>query len=293
MKMEHRESGAAAIETVLSLTFFMIAIVGLMMVTMIIQVQNTMQYALNQTAKEISGYYYLLDKTGIARALSGTSSTGATNDLGQLDETIAQIVNFSSETSKSVTGIKNDINDGKGIDLTKIEDTGKTIYEGALEVINNLEAYTENSVQDNVKILKALIQVFGRAFASQEFSEKVGGMACKVLMAKYLPAGNAKEYYNKVGIIPEKVDFSRTELMRDGRSIKLVVVYTLNTKNLTLGVIDQNLTFCQVAATAAWVRSDAEENYGGYSWGKIQSLSEISKTVDFYVNPKKEDEDSE
>ena len=52
-----KESGAFAIETLLSLTVFIIAITALLMLSLIIRAQANMQYALNQTAKEISGYF--------------------------------------------------------------------------------------------------------------------------------------------------------------------------------------------------------------------------------------------
>lgn len=285
MKSKRRESGAFAIETVLSLTFFMVAVIALMMVSMIIRTQAAMQYALNQTAKEVSGYYYLVDKLGLARALSGESSDAISKKLEQTDKTVAQIVNFSSDagdTIGDVNAIKDKFNSGKKVtwdDFEKIKDDADALKGKAAELGKDLEKYTKNSKEDNISMLKAVIEVFGRSLASRAFSKYVGGYVCKALMPKYLPGDNLGDFYKSAGIIPKSVNFDNTELLLDGRSIKLVVTYKVDAGKMTLGVINKELTFCQVAATAAWVHSDSEEGYKGDSWGKLNSLDELSKKL--------------
>ena len=68
-----------------------------------------------------------------------------------------------------------------------------------------------------------------------------------------------EEYYKSIGIeSTDDVDFSASQLLIDGRSIKLVMDYTLNTESLTFGMVKAKLHFRQAAVTAAWVKPDNE-----------------------------------
>lgn len=57
---KRKEKGAFAIEAVIGITLFMLTIIAIMFMSVIIRVQANMQYALGQTAKEMSGYSALI-----------------------------------------------------------------------------------------------------------------------------------------------------------------------------------------------------------------------------------------
>lgn len=252
--MNNKEKGAFSIDAILGLTLFMIAIIAIMFMSLIIRVQANMQYALGQTAKEISGYYYLMDKLGIASVTSNENNTDTKKNIENLNSTIGSILDFSSSASNLTNGM--DFKDGltleslqnleKEMDLDKIWNQANTMGE-------KLKTYTQKGTATDQ--LKAVIQVFGKSLISKSFSYYIAPFVCEALMPKYLTStGDVDEYYESIGINPDSVDFSDSQLLFDGRSIKLVVEYELDTEKLTFGMYKGILKFQQVAATAAWIQ---------------------------------------
>ncbi len=253
------EKGALAIEAVLGLTIFMLAILALMFMTLIIRVQASVQYALGQTAKEISGYYYLLDKVGLTSILSGDSSSNDAQ-LKDLNNTIGYVIEFSGDAADTVNNIdlSADITDLEQLkEMTNFEQ----LRAEAQQIGTSLEALSSHNPMEQ---FRAVLSVFGRSLINRSFSCLIGGMVCKSLVPKYLTSGDINDYYEKMGI--ENMDFSKSQLLADGRSIKLVATYTISTKALTLGMIDSKLTFKQVVTTAAWVKPNGKT---------VKSLAEI------------------
>lgn len=60
------ERGSFTIEAILSLSIFMFAFVAIVSLATIAKVVSTTQYAIDQLAKEISQYYYIAERVGIA-----------------------------------------------------------------------------------------------------------------------------------------------------------------------------------------------------------------------------------
>ena len=250
----HRENGAFSIDAILGLTLFMMAIIAIMFMSLIIRVQANMQYALGQTAKEISGYYYLMDKLGIASITSQSISPNTKKNIDNLNDTIGSILDFSSSASNLTDGI--DFADGlTAEELQNIlsSDDLEDVSSKANAMGQKLKTYTQKGTATDQ--LKAVIQVFGKSLISQSFSYYVAPLVCEALMPKYLTStGDIDEYYESIGIKPDSVDFSDSQLLFDGRSIKLVVEYELDTEKLTFGMYKGTLKFRQVATTAAWIQ---------------------------------------
>lgn len=59
------ETGSFTVEATLTLTLFMFAFLAIMSLSTIARIEGITQYAINQTAKEISQYYYIADKAGL------------------------------------------------------------------------------------------------------------------------------------------------------------------------------------------------------------------------------------
>ena len=99
-------------------------------------------------------------------------------------------------------------------------------------------------------------------------------------MPKYLTSGNIEDYVSAAGLNWENQDykafdeymtFRGSELLKDGRSIKIDVVYTINTKNLTFGLVDTKLKFHQCASTAAWVKPNG---------GSLKTLADVANSYE-------------
>lgn len=261
--MKSKETGAISIEAVISMTFFMIAILAIMFISVIIKVQAQMQYAIGQTSKEISGYYYLLDKIGLATVTSGESPDKTKKNLENIDDTIKNvdgtikhIVQFSGDVENSIDNVSSDISADT---INKIIDKGKSdkdAFKDDLDSINKSLKAVQNG--DPKQQLIAVLQVFGKSMINKSFSYFVAPFVCKAFVSKYLTSGNIEDYAKSLGLDWDNIDFKSSQLLLDGRSIKIDVVYTINTKSLTFGMVDQNLTFHQVASTAAWINPNGE-----------------------------------
>ncbi len=273
--------GAVAIETVLTLPVFMIAIIAIMMFAMLFRAQSAMQYALNQTAKEISGYFYLLDKLGVASVLSGNATDEARADVQDVNTTIDHIVSFSGEI-KDASGkykqtyleYKESFENGS---LT-VEDIKRiqNIKDEALEDNKALQAELEkikadlNTIKngDKRKMLKGILQVFGKSMINRVVSKYATPYICEALMPKYLTDGDVNAFYRAAGIIPESISFADSKMLSDGRTISLDVTYRVDASKLSLGFYRKELKFHQIATTSAWIRKNES--------GSLLSLSDLN-----------------
>ncbi len=281
--MKHKETGAFAIETVLVLTFFMLSIISIMFMAMIIKVQANMQYAISQTAKEISGYYYMIDKIGLASVMSGEASGDTEEKINDLNETIENFTSLVSDTE----GVAGAIEDADSVDdLVAIAEDGDALKDKAFALGNTLIEDLKGG--EAIPQLKAVLTLFGRSMVSRSFSYYVAPYICKALVPKYLTSGDAEDYCNAAGLkwnqsytdesSTEFMDFSGSQFLLDGRSIKVDVVYTLNTKNLTFGLVNTTLTFHQCASTAAWIKPNGES---------LKTLAELASNDDEeFVGPR-------
>jgi hypothetical protein len=276
-RKKRREAGAFAIETAISLTFFMLAILALMMGSMLIRAQASMQYALNQTAKEISGYFYLLDKFGIASALSENTTDSADADLQELNSSITHIISFAGDFKDDAQVVNSELKEAADNaisgNLTKEE----------IEELKNITADEKdkieqavNTVKDDLDKLKnkdkkvmfrAVLQVFSRACINTAFSKYVTPLVCDALMPKYLTNGDLEAYYKNIGIDPPRITLQGSHMLGDGRSISLVCEYQVDASKLTLGFYKKKLTFRHVASTSAWIRKNDS--------GSLQDLETI------------------
>lgn len=246
-KTSGKDRGAFAIDAILGLTFFMLTILAFIFVSMIIRVQANMQYALGQTAKEISGYFYLMDKFGFASVITGTTDSVTEEEAAKMNSAVHNIVEFTGNVETEVSDMS--------MDWNSILDTSGDIADQAQTLCNSLQTAMENT--SPLDQMKMIIQVFGKTLISRGFSAVASPLICKCLMPKYLaPGGDLDAFYETTGIDPESVDFKGSALLMDGRSVKLSVRYTLNTKRMTFGMIDTDLQFHQVATTAAWIRPE-------------------------------------
>ncbi len=280
MKKNYRiknENGAIAIEAILALTFFMLAVLSIMFISLIVRVQSSMQYALQQTAKEISGYYYMFDKMGLASATTGTTNSKTGENIAKVDEEIGHVVDFAqSSTDAYNTATSIDLSSGVSIEeLNDLIQSGtadaKELKEKANAIIGDVESLTKDG--NAAGQIQAVLTVFGKSMISKSMSKFIAPFVCRTIMPKYLAGSRegADNMLKAAGISDgvDGLDFTQSELLRDGRSIKLVVVYEMDMEKLTLGMVKGKARFRQVASTAAWVNPQASDS--------IKALTEVAK----------------
>lgn len=257
MKAYKEEKGAFSIDAIFGITFFMIAIIALMFMSLIIRVQSNIQYALGQTAKEISGYYYLIDKVGLAGATAGSNRTTTA------DETIGYVLDFSDSSSKVMNDVSTFNFDPKDQQLMEDIKNAQGNIDVTWQCFENMKTSFNTIASDPKQQIRDVLSVFSKTAANQMMGYLVAPLVCKAIFPKYLAGASSSslnDYYEAAGI--ENADFTGSQLLTDKRSIKIVINYDLNVEQYTLGVVKQKLHFQQVATTAAWIRPDGTNTYG-------------------------------
>ncbi|MBP7186600.1 MAG: hypothetical protein KBA55_07550 [Ruminococcus sp.] len=254
---KRKEKGAFAIEAVIGITLFMLTIIAIMFMSVIIRVQANMQYALGQTAKEMSGYFYLIDKVGLAKYVSG-KSVDLDAKAKEVNTNIGYIVDFASDAKETAANVVNANDINEIIDV--INSSEDDLKNGVTNITNMVKTY-KSGEQNPLEHIKLVLQIFGKSLANTAFGRYVGPIACDFLLPKYLTQGDEDDYFKQMGFIEKDghyIDFTGSELLRDGRSINLVATYELDLSNLTFGMVHTTMKFRQVASTAAWVRPNGE-----------------------------------
>lgn len=252
-----KNNGAIAIEAVLSMFIFALAIISIMFMSLMVRVQSTMQYALGQTAKEISGYYYLIDKLGLA--INGST---ADVDVESTNALINTAIEFGSEAQNAANDIS--VSVGDGVSFEDIKAIGSDVNEmksTAAQLGTNLK-----DVSSDIKgQLKGTLTIIIKSAIQKGLSNYVAPWICRSIIPKYIggdteSCNNMLESMGVTGGIAN-VDFSQSTLLSDGRTIQLVAIYKMDLEKLTLGMIqNQSFTFKQVATTAAWVRDESDDS---------------------------------
>ena len=274
------ESGAVSVEAAISLTIFIFAICGLLMLSTIIRAQAVMQNALNQTAREISGYFYLLDKFGLTPAISGEQFQVDKDKLGELNKSVGHIIEFAGDAKDDAEEFKNSIKSTSGniqsgdMDLEEEFKKYQALGDDAVKLEKEAETIKDDfkklmSSGNPAKMFKAIIRTFGRTMLNTAFSKYVAAPVCEALLPKYLTDGDPKKYYESIGIDPDSVTFAGSDLLADGRTIRLVLTYKMSGEKMSFGFIRNDMYFQQVAVTAAWINPEKSE--------LLRNLNEISE----------------
>ena len=250
VEKQRNEQGAIAIEAVLGITVFLLAMISIMFVSLIVRVEARMQYAADQTAKEISSYYYVVDAVGLTKYIG--KSIADSKEIEDLNNAINGIIDFSGDVKNaSSMDIKIDTPENAVNTVKEGKETAQQLYASASNMYDQIKVLGEDPIGN----LKAVLQLFGQS-AAQRF---LAPFLCKALLPKYISSGgeSADEYLKKYGVV-DGVDGLNYDqscfLFDDGRTIRVVVIFKLNTKSLTFGLIDTDMVFRQVAVTAAWVK---------------------------------------
>ena len=94
------EKGSFTVEAILSLSIFMFAFVTIVSLATIAKIESTTQYAIDQTAKEISRYTYIASRANLL--VHPKDSAEATVD--SIDEAVQSMYDFSDVLSSSTGG---------------------------------------------------------------------------------------------------------------------------------------------------------------------------------------------
>lgn len=256
------ERGSFTIEAILSLSIFMFAFVTIVSLATIAKVESTTQYAIDQVAKEISQYYYIAERVGIAN----TDSSG----VDEIDDAVQAIFDF---TDKSTT-VASNYSSTTATDLGTMLDT----FSGIGNDVNEVTAAAENVYnsfgpifEDPKGIVSSLATMMVKQVGNELITKIIAQPLCKALVPKYITSnGDADAILEKMGVVDglDGLDFRMSSFLSDQRSINVVVVYQIKVNGF--GIFDDTLVIKQTASTAAWVTGTSLEaaNDATSNWEK-------------------------
>lgn len=256
------ERGSFTIEAILSLSIFMFAFVAIVSLATIAKVESTTQYAIDQVAKEISQYYYIAERVGIAN----TDNSG----VDEIDGAVQAIFDF---TDKSST-VASNYSGTTATDLGSMLDT----FSGIGNDVNEVTAAAENVYnsfgpifEDPKGIVSSLATMMVKEVGNELITKIIAQPLCKALVPKYITSnGDADAILEKMGVVDglDGLDFRMSSFLSDQRSINVVVVYQIKVNGF--GIFDDTLVIKQTASTAAWVTGTSLKaaNESASNWEK-------------------------
>ena len=257
---KQNEKGAFTIEATLTLFLFTFAFITIVSLASVARVESTTQYAIDQVAKEISRYCYIADKANLLMY----PSDGSKAKVDNIDDAVQAMYNFMDTTTTAVT--KNNQNTNQTIrgmlsgvtkeDFNSITSSARAMYSSLGPVL-----------EDPKGSISALAEIVVQKGASKLVSRVIAQPLCKAIIPQYLTnKGDVDAALEKMGVIGglDGMDFSMSSFLMDGRTINVVLVYSMDVKGY--GIFDQKVVVKQTASTAAWLS-------GG---GKLSELEEES-----------------
>lgn len=221
------EKGSFTVEAILSLSIFMFAFVTIVSLATVAKIESTTQYAIDQTAKEISKYTYIASRANLL--VHPKDSAEATVD--SIDEAVQSMYDFSDVLSSS-TG-------GNGVTLSSeglsdmlsgmSGDDFKSITASAQNVYNSFAPL----MSDPKGAITALAQVVAQKGGSALVSRVIAQPLCKALLPKYITQqDDASAVLEKMGVVNglDGLDFSLSTFLMDQRTINVVLVYEIDVK---------------------------------------------------------------
>lgn len=258
IKRKKMQEGSLTIEATLTLTLFMFAFIAIVSLAMIARVECITQYAINQTAKEISQYCYIADRTGMLAGLEGftTMTKSEQCTVNSADDAVEAIVNLNAivtnDSQDLAESLKTD--DLKGI-INSVGTAYTDINNGAENVYDKIKDFAGDNP---VAAIKTLVSGMGRQTAKSASSRVVAIAMCKALVPKYITqhTGDADSMLKKLGVEGglEDLNFGMSTVLLDGRTINVVCVYRVKVMWL-FGTGSRYMTVKQTASTAAWIKN--------------------------------------
>ena len=166
MKKYAKEEGTYTIEAAISLTIFIFAYIIIVSLATTARVEGITQYALNQTAKEISQYCYIADRAGFsANKMKPTASQSEKmNQADDVIEAIGELMNIGSNTGQNMA--QNLKSGDLSASIKGVQNNVTAINSGVQNVFSKVQSFASDNPIASVKILLSGIgkEVIGNAY---------------------------------------------------------------------------------------------------------------------------------
>ncbi len=256
------ERGSFTIEAILSLSIFMFAFVTIVSLATIAKVESTTQYAIDQVAKEISQYYYIAERVGVA-------NTG-TEGVEEIDDAVQAIFDFADKSSNVASNYSSTTAADLGTMIENMPQISNDVHEVSAAAENVYNSFGP-IFEDPKGIVSSLATMMVKQVGNELITKVIAQPLCKALVPKYITSnGDADAILEKMGVVDglDGLDFRMSSFLSDQRSINVVVVYQIKVNGF--GIFDDTLVIKQTASTAAWVKGTSlkASNAATSNWEK-------------------------
>lgn len=256
MKKNRNCKGSMTVEAVFALPIFIFAFMAFLIVTKYIYLQVVLQNAINQTAKEISHYSYIMTKVPALDVLTKGEDEESKAYLDDTNEYVGGILDFFEVMQEESSSVKENLDISTLLsDIDTATQNLENSYGSISSAANKLVGATEDYFDDPKAMFAGLISVVKGAGVDVVKSRFIAAPVSRALCKKYLPGGKqgADSYLKAMGVKDgiKGLNFNLSTLFEDKKSINIVVVYTISQELPFFGTleIDCKLT----ASTAGWL----------------------------------------
>lgn len=243
-KIKPNERGYLTIETIISLSFFTLAIIFVYTQVKIIIAENIMQNAVNNMAKEVSAYVYVLDKLGMILDHDDDKNKDVNALVSDANGAIGNVVDFTNQLFSGDGSSADDMADS----LSQFVDALRSDKEKLIEDIDNLDK--EDLKNLGITAGENAVKGLANVVLSKYFDSRLD---------RYLPMERSKfcshfliDASNDNG--KGKFSFSLSRVFPTTECDSVLVAVEYRTKSL-IKFIDFRRNICKYAYTGAWVSS--------------------------------------
>lgn len=237
-----KEKGSITLEATIFLTIFIMFYMFFIYLVQITKAQIVLQYTINEVAKEVSAYSYVLTKTGTIDKRVSTA------------ESANEFKGRTTEVIDSFKGLGNILSSGGGNIIEKAEET-----KGAIEdTYNKTESYANDYLSDPESLLNQIIGL-AKSEGANLISDAIIGNIVKGEVEKQIELmshKSADEYLKDLGIVGgmEGLSFSETKWAEEKKGnmpvLEVAVVYEMDMNLVWFELEPRRFKLC--AKTALW-----------------------------------------
>lgn len=235
-------SGSLTIEAAFVLPFFMFGFMALAMLATTTRAQSTIQYAVDQTAKEVSQYYYVINRLGFNHG-------GDANDenIDKVDDFLENFNTFQSTVADASEYSPSQINTIDDISKTykDMQDNFKNVKNASQELYGSFKSIADNPMA----IMSSMATMLKNGAGNVAVCRIIAQPLSKALVQKYISNnGNIDDTLEAMGVVDgmDGIDFGLSTFAIDGKTVNVVAVYKI--KPMGFSLIDYTYTVKQQAA---------------------------------------------
>ena len=273
MKRARNERGSLTVEASISLTFFTMVMVCIIMFINVGRAQMKLQLAANKSAQQIAQYMYLVKITGLYNVKSSISSSGGSfvdttaKAEGHLDDAITaldKLVGEVGSTADSYVSGSVDFSDPSAVvdDIKGLVSTGEATADQLESSYEGMSSIVSGVADNPVGFIKSIAAFFLNGAMDEANSRIFGQVIGKALVQKSLGGSEADAFLKNLNVeggmsglnMNQSVIFQPGHSANGAQDVNIVIIYKVN----VLPLLNKNIkaTFAVSASARAWLGGD-------------------------------------